>query len=372
MLLTKLKYYGFGRNALDLLANYLSNRFSIVNFDSKLSKKEKLVQGVPQGSVLGPLLFIIFINDLCHIILNSNKSIFADDTTLYCSGPSIQSLIGLLEKDLEIISNWLAHNRLLLNVGKSNAMLFKWKNQPKLDILNVNTDASNDLEIKCDGELVPFVRKITLLGVIIDEYLNFDLHTISLCSKVMWKLSVLKKSSYLFDLKFRIILFKLFIQSKYDYCSTIFFHFTRKQNYTRLESSFAKSLNKYLRINIAQMDVVNQYEHLKTFKLLPIRLRYFQNFVFFTFNLFKENRAGTLLDSFRSHKKTRTLRNDSIYHVPKFNTSLYEFSFISIAIKLLNSFIASNLWLIDLSFRNMFNGNDSILFFYLRSAKFWT
>jgi hypothetical protein len=147
---------------------------------------------------------------------------------------------------------------------------------------------------------------------------------------------VLKKSSYLFDLKFRIILFKLFIQSKYAYCSTIFFHFTRKQNYTRLESSFAKSLNKYLRINIAQMDVVNQYEHLKTFKLLPIRLRYFQNFVFFTFNLFKENRAGTLLDSFRSHKKTRTLRNDSIYHVPKFNTSLYEFSFISIAIKLLN------------------------------------
>ena len=120
------------------------------------------------------------------------------------------------------------------------------------------------------------------------------------------------------------------------------------------------------------MDVVNQYEHLKTFKLLPIRLRYFQNFVFFTFNLFKENHAGTLLDSFRSHKKTRTLRNDSIYHVPKFNTSLYEFSFISIAIKLLNSFIASNLWLIDLSFRNMFNGNDSILFFYLRSAKFWT
>ena len=94
LLLVKLRYYGFGRNSLDLLRSYLSDRYSIVNFDGKLSKKEKLKSGVPQGSVLGPLLFIIFINDMCHLQLNSKKSIFADDTTLYCSGVSIQSIIN--------------------------------------------------------------------------------------------------------------------------------------------------------------------------------------------------------------------------------------------------------------------------------------
>ena len=100
LLLVKLRYYGFGRNSLDLLRSYLSDRYSIVNFDGKLSKKEKLKSGVPQGSVLGPLLFIIFINDMCHLQLNSKKSIFADDTTLYCSGVSIQSIISFLEADL--------------------------------------------------------------------------------------------------------------------------------------------------------------------------------------------------------------------------------------------------------------------------------
>ena len=104
-------------------------------------------------------------------------------------------------------------------------------------MLNSNIDAINTLVINCNGELVPFVNKVTLLGVIIDDYLKFDQHTTSICSKVMWKLSVLKKSSYLFDLKFRTILFKLFLQSKFDYCSTILFR-TSICNSIRLDKCF--------------------------------------------------------------------------------------------------------------------------------------
>ena len=88
-------------------------------------------------------------------------------------------------------------------------MVFKWKYQRKIDVLNINIDAIDNIEIKCENEKIPFVKKFTLLGVILDEYLTFDLHTIGVCSKVNWKISVLKKSSYLFDLKFRITLFKL-------------------------------------------------------------------------------------------------------------------------------------------------------------------
>ena len=162
-------------------------------------------------------------------------------------------------------------------------MLLKWKNQEKVDFLNTNLDALNTLNLVCNGEQIPFVKKFTLLGVLIDEYLTFDLHTIQLCSKVMWKLSVLKKSSHLFDFKFRSTLFKLFILSKYDYCSTLFFHFKNKLNIDRLDKNFAIFLKKYLRIDIIKLNIPDQFDCLRNHKLLPLKVRFFQNFVIFTY-----------------------------------------------------------------------------------------
>jgi hypothetical protein len=180
LLLFKLERYGFSKSALNLIANYLSNRFSIVCQSGLKSNKEIMKSGVPQGSILGPLLFIIFINDLCHIQSQSNKCLFADDSTLFIAGKNLHDLTAALESDLKLISTWLQHNRLLLNISKSNAMIFKWRYQRKTDLLNTNIDSHVQYEIKCNGERVPFVKKFTLLGVILDEYLTFDLHTISI------------------------------------------------------------------------------------------------------------------------------------------------------------------------------------------------
>ena len=187
---------------------------------------------------------------------------------------------------------------------------------------------------------------------------------------VMWKLSVLKKSSYLFDLKFRTILFKLFLQSKFDYCSTILFR-TSICNSIRLDKCFSKALKRYLHINLNNMELAEQFNYLKQFTLLPLKMRFFQNFVFFTFTLLKENKENVLLNSVLNLKRERSLRF-SVFHEPKYLTSLYQFSFISIAIRLLNSFINSNLWLSDTSFRSMFNGNDNVKFFHLRCSNYWT
>jgi hypothetical protein len=93
------------------------------------------------------------------------KTIFADYTSLLSAGNNLQKVADDLEKDLVLISDWLKHNRLLLNIKKSSAMIFKWKYQNKFDQLNTNIDAINNIEIKCDGENVPFVQKFTLLGV---------------------------------------------------------------------------------------------------------------------------------------------------------------------------------------------------------------
>jgi len=368
LLLQKLDKYGFSLNALKMIENYLSNRNSIVNFNGSKSKSEILKCGVPQGSILGPLLFIIFINDLCHILTRSNKCLFADDTTLVISGKNIADLTTALESDLKSISEWLKHNRLLLNVSKSNAMIFKWRYQRQIDILNTNLDAQLKPEIKCNDEQIPFVTKFTLLGVVLDEYLTFDLHTISLCSKVNWKISVLKKSSYLFNLNFRITLFKLFIISKYDYCSTLFFHFNDIQNENRLEKNFCKALKSYLNLKITGLSLNDQFEHLKTFRLLPLKLRFFQNFVYFVFSLVKTKNKNVLSTSFESLRKTRETR--AFFNQPLFDTNLYKFSFLSIAIKLLNSFIYSNVKNTEIIFRSAFE--KVILTLFNTNSKHWT
>ena len=96
--------YGFCNKAVTLIRNYLEDRFSIVNFDGKASKKEQLNSGVPQGSILGPLLFIVFINDLCYLQTSSSKSLFADDSTLFQAGTNLHSIAESLELDLALVS----------------------------------------------------------------------------------------------------------------------------------------------------------------------------------------------------------------------------------------------------------------------------
>ena len=163
------------------------------------------------------------------------------------------------------------------------------------DVMNTNLDAQINVVIKCNNQLIPFVKKFTLLGVTLDEFLTFDIHTISLCSKVNWKKSILKKSSFLFDLKFRTTLFKLFIMSKYDYCSSLFFYFADITNQDRLEKNYCKALKSYLNINIKGTSIDEKFNKLKSFKLLPLRLRQFQNLVFFIFSLLKSNIMSSLL-----------------------------------------------------------------------------
>ena len=115
--------------------------------------------------------------------------LLADDTTLVTAGRNLPNLLSDLESDLKFVYEWLDQNRLLLNVSKSNPMIFKWRYQLKSDRLNTNLDAHTNSEIKYNGLNLPFAKKLTQLGVTLDEYLIFETHTISLCPKVNWKVS---------------------------------------------------------------------------------------------------------------------------------------------------------------------------------------
>lgn len=124
LLLEKLAAYGVSLESLELLANYLKNRTQCVRLNVIRSRTEKIRSGVPQGSVLGPQLFNIFINDLFYNINKAKLSAYADDKQLYCSNANARIVQRILNSELAGVSSWIKDNGLLLNAKKCESLVF--------------------------------------------------------------------------------------------------------------------------------------------------------------------------------------------------------------------------------------------------------
>ena len=193
ILLRKLNTYGIRGTANDWLRSYLSNRVQFVNFDENISSTLPIKVGVPQGSILGPLLYLIYVNDIGNSC-DGNILSFADDTTLFLSHSNIGKLYELANKQINDLFEWFCSNKLSLNAKKTKYIIIKPQNM-KCDLTNVSIKIKGTCLERIGNDCNEKTTKF--LGMYIDENLSWKHHLSQLnkkVSKALFSIKQVKKS----------------------------------------------------------------------------------------------------------------------------------------------------------------------------------
>ena len=214
LLIAKLHAYGFDKRSLVLIYNYLSNRKQRVKVNDSYSFCSKILFGVPQGSILGPLLFNIFICDMFYFMEDFEIANYADDSTPFSAKLNRKSVVEELQISSSVLFTWLRNNYMKANTEKSHLLL------SGSDTLTANIDG-NDLESEDNRILLSFT---------IDSNLSFNKHINNLYKKASTKLNAFARISGYMDLPKRRVIMKSFITSQYEYCPLIWMFHSRALN----------------------------------------------------------------------------------------------------------------------------------------------
>ena len=186
LLLRKLSKYGCSVGSLSWFDSYLSHRKQYVSVENNKSTIKDINIGLPQGSILGPLLFVLFINDLPQSIPNGSVFMYADDTTISVSGSTKFEIETQLNDVMKLTYEWLIRNKLILNIDKTKVMLLGSRQR-------INLMPDKDLHVNVNDRPIACVNEYKCLGVIIDSYLDFRSHTYKVAKEVKQKLGILRR-----------------------------------------------------------------------------------------------------------------------------------------------------------------------------------
>ena len=225
LLLSKLHLLGLDPSAVLWFKSYLSDRSQVTCIDGSSSSPGFLSSGVPQGSVLGPALFSIFINDLPQMLPPDSTLLFADDTTIFLSGTDPQALNSSLQSRLDLANSWMEKNGLKLNASKTKCMLIHSPRKKHCPSLNIHLS----------GQSIEQVRSFKFLGVLINDTLSWDDHINNIVSKVSRKLNLLRRLSWFLPRSLLILFLKSYVFPIFDYCDVVWNSCSKKDS-DRLQS----------------------------------------------------------------------------------------------------------------------------------------
>ena len=213
ILVKKLEMYGVKGNNLNWCKSYLYQRKQVTLANNVVSSSKMIKCGVPQGSVLGPLFFILYINDVQHAIKNSKMQLYADDTVIHVAGAGATSAAAKLQPDLISFANWCNSNKLSLNVSKTKLMSLGTRYAVK---------KAKGVKVEINGEQLQMVPTYKYLGITLDSVLSFNSHVKNVISMVLYKLNLLSKvRKYLTD-TVALKIYKSMILPYFDYGDVIY------------------------------------------------------------------------------------------------------------------------------------------------------
>ena len=308
LIIAKLAAYGLDRSACLLLCSYLYNRHQRVRIGSVRSEWLNLNRGVPQGSVLGPVLFNIYINDMFMFNTKCDIYNYADDNCISFSSDDVHNIENVLKEELNVFMKWFEKNSLSANATKFQSMLVYSRKKPLKDI-DINFENVSITSSDC----------IKMLGIHVDERLNFDQHVTYICRKAGRQINVLKRMKNVLDFESRLCIYRSFILSNFSYCPVVWM-FTNKRNIDMIDKIQERALRFVCNDYVSDYKVLLEKCNLSTIKLSMLR-----NLAIEVFKCVNDNDSYPeyLKSIFVKKVVSYNLRNERILTMPKVKTTTH-------------------------------------------------
>ena len=299
LLIAKLHAYGFTKSALNMVHSYLHNRWHRTRINTTFSTWKELLTGVPQGSILGPLLFNIYINDLFFILEETDVCNYADDTGLYMCDMDLGSIIRSLEHDTYLAIEWFENNYMKLNKDKCHLV-----SGHKFEHLWINVGDTKIWESD----------SLTMLGVRFDRNLKFDNHVNEICKKAGRQLSALTRLANILPFQKVRILMKSFFDSQFSYCPLIWMFISRSTNH-KINRLQERSLRILYKDDISSFSELLQKDHSVTVHTRNI------HFLATEMYKVKNNRSPNFIRELLSKwESSYSLRHSNKFATPRVNS----------------------------------------------------